>query len=112
MIAPTRALTIDTAILPSDRSLRFHAHRPTAHVIELWRKVFSEHRKFRDALSSSPFPALSYICSPNEETMAQDPQAQAIRKRKATLKIARLKAAAEAAPAKAAKKERKPSAKA
>jgi len=32
--------------------------------------------------------------------MAQDPQAQAIRKRKATLKIARLKAAAEGAPAK------------
>ncbi len=29
--------------------------------------------------------------------MAQDPQAQAIRKRKATLKIARLKAAKEAA---------------
>ncbi len=33
--------------------------------------------------------------------MAQDPQAQAIRKRKATLKIARLKAAAEGAPKKA-----------
>ncbi len=33
-------------------------------------------------------------------TMAQDSQAQAIRKRKATLKIARLKAAAEGAPQK------------
>lgn len=32
--------------------------------------------------------------------MAQDPQAQAIRKRRATLKIARLKAAAEGAPTK------------
>jgi len=41
--------------------------------------------------------------------MAQDPQVQAIRKRKATLKIARLKAAAEAFPAaeKAAKKPAK-----
>ncbi len=35
--------------------------------------------------------------------MAQDPQAQAIRKRKATRKIARLKAAAVAAPDKAPK---------
>jgi len=44
--------------------------------------------------------------------MAQDPQAQAIRKRKATLKIARLKAAAEALPEaeKAAKKASKKSA--
>ena len=39
--------------------------------------------------------------------MAQDPQAQAIRKRKATLKIARLKAAKEAAQEKGASKEKK-----
>ena len=47
-----------------------------------------------------------------KQTMAQDPQAQAIRKRKATLKIARLKAAAEALPEaeKAAKKASKKSA--
>ena len=38
--------------------------------------------------------------------MAQDPQAQAIRKRKATLKIARLKAKAEAAES-TPKKEKK-----
>ena len=47
-----------------------------------------------------------------KKIMAQDPQAQAIRKRKATLKIARLKAAAEALPEaeKAAKKASKKSA--
>ena len=39
--------------------------------------------------------------------MAQDPQAQAIRKRKATLKIARLKAAAAAAEKAAPKSKRK-----
>jgi hypothetical protein len=39
--------------------------------------------------------------------MAQDPQAQAIRKRKATLKIARLKAAKEAAEQKTGKTDKK-----
>ncbi|HMC97724.1 MAG TPA: hypothetical protein VKG92_08730 [Flavobacteriales bacterium] len=39
--------------------------------------------------------------------MAQDPQAQAIRKRKATLKIARLKAAAAAAEKAAPKSKKK-----
>ncbi len=39
--------------------------------------------------------------------MAQDPQAQAIRKRNATRKIARLKAAAAAAQEAAPKKEKK-----
>ncbi len=39
--------------------------------------------------------------------MAQDPQAQAIRKRKATLKIARLKAKAEMSQEAAPKKEKK-----
>ena len=47
------------------------------------------------------FPGQSYLRRTNQGTMAQDPQAQAIRKRKATLKIARLKAASEGAPAKA-----------
>lgn len=44
---------------------------------------------------------------PNTRTMAQDPQAQAIRKRKATLKIARLKAKAEMSQEAAPKKEKK-----
>ena len=42
---------------------------------------------------------------PNPRKMAQDPQAQAIRRRKAREKLDRLKAAAEAAPAKAPKKK-------
>ncbi len=43
--------------------------------------------------------------------MAQDPQAQAIRKRKARIKLARIQEAAASAPAKAAKSTKKASAK-
>ena len=41
-----------------------------------------------------------------KKIMAQDPQAQAIRRRKAAIKLAKWKEAAEAAPAKAAPKKK------
>ena len=51
-------------------------------------------------------PGKSYLRDPIQALMAQDPQAQAIRKRKATRKIARLKAAAAAAKQEAPKSEK------
>lgn len=49
----------------------------------------------------------SYLRDPIQTTMAQDPQAQAIRKRKATIKIAKRKAQAEAAAQAAPTKTKK-----
>ena len=56
--------------------------------------------------SSGYSPNLRTFAAEIQRKMAQDPQAQAIRKRKATLKIARLKAAKEAAEQKDGKKEK------
>jgi len=58
-------------------------------------------------LREAQFPGQPYLRSPNREIMAQDPQAQAIRKRKATQKIARLKAEKMEAAEKQTKKNEK-----
>ena len=61
----------------------------------------------RPALEMTGFLCASTLPSPpNPRKMAQDPQAQAIRKRKAREKLDRLKAAAEAAPAAKAPKKK------
>lgn len=59
-----------------------------------------------DVLFNRYSPNLRTFAAQIQRKMAQDPQAQAIRKRKATLKIARLKAAKEAAEQNGGAKEK------